>query len=112
MSETRFTPGPWVFSKSNFLNCIEADSGKRLYDADDGMRAVAMVQACCASEKFADQEANRLANMQLVTAAPDLYAAVLLMVEYLRKDMEAEPRAPGHMLGEIHVALKKARGEL
>jgi hypothetical protein len=76
------TPGPWRHKQTgNMGNLIEGPSGRKLDDLDDGYRAVALVQDCCASHKYAVQEANRVANIALIVAAPDMLAALQSIVE-------------------------------
>lgn len=105
MGEAKFTPGPWRHANSgNFGNIVEGPSGKKLYAGDSGYRAVATVQACCASEYADEQEANAAANIALVAAAPEMYDA---LVEITRCSSIDE-----HWLAPVRAALRKARGEV
>lgn len=121
---TKHTPGPWRFAtKSNFGNLIEADSGKRggigAGLPDEGYRTVAMYQACCASERYDDQEENRLANGHLIAAAPDLLSAAKLALSNLRRNLASEEACGHPFMGDdeheaitvLTAAIAKATGE-
>lgn len=116
MSEKpKWTPGPWRITPSgNISNTIEGPSGQSLFEGDDGFRGVAMVQACGSGMKYDEKEANQLANMRLISAAPDLYEALEQCAAFLK-------HVEGHGYGGMSIfdvasestrrALAKARGE-
>ena len=87
MTNTKFTPGPWRHStSSNFGNVVQAYSGKT-GEYDDGWRTVAMVQACCASNNYSNENENQQANICLIVTAPELYDALLnLLVVWENQD--------------------------
>ncbi len=77
MSETKFTPGPWrICTDGNIANCVDGPSGQKFYERDDGFRAVATVEACTDTRNHHERAANMHANMALIAAAPELYAAL------------------------------------
>jgi hypothetical protein len=72
-----WTKGPWrIGTKGNLGNTIEAQSGKASHEFDDGYRVVATFQDCCKTNLYAELEANRLANGNLISAAPAMYEAL------------------------------------
>lgn len=97
MSETKFTQATWSWSE---------------IDPDDKEWGACEVFRDELDPEFVATHVCGKANAALIAAAPDLYQVALLMIEYIELDREGKPRDPGRMLGEIHVALKKARGEL
>lgn len=109
MSETKWTPGPWRISTGNMANVIEGPTGKEnISEWDDGYAPVATAQPCCASYQHADREANLQANLHLVAAAPDLYAAL----DQLLDDMGADGLSVCQAAKDQAIAaLRKARGE-
>lgn len=117
-SATQWTPGPWrIGTSGSMANIIEGQSGRKLNDLDDGFRAVAMFQACCASDHFIDKEVNAKANGFLIAAAPDLYEALAAAVATIERDRLLWSSFPQQrkddwelMLSEMKAALKKARG--
>jgi dienelactone hydrolase len=113
MGEAKFTPGPWRFGKGNIGNLIEGPSGKTAYEGDDGFRGVACVQSCGSFDKHDEDEANRLANMALISAAPDLYEALKTFADHfgpLDDNPMLHPDAR-KCYALARSALAKARGE-
>lgn len=114
----KHTPGPWrIATKGNIGNTIEAQSGRKVHDLDDGMRTLATFQSCCASDLYVEQEANQLANGRLIAAAPDLLAQLestlgtlsLMAFAYppgsaTRTELDREQAA-------IRAAIARAKGE-
>ena len=97
MSETKFTPGPWLFSSYKSGNSVIVIDGKE-FD-------VATVNY-----------PNRDANAHLIAAAPELYEALSHLEPYLdaiicyASTIEEHPQN-GYIL-ETKAALAKARGEV
>ena len=83
-NETKWTPGPW---HSRGFPTISAGKGK-------GMIAKVL-------ERYMDR-AEREANASLIAAAPELYEALEMMLEF--------PKA-GPSTSTARAALAKARGE-
>lgn len=76
MSEAKHTPGPWRVTESRQMgNRIEGQSGRPLYEGDDGWRTVASFQDCCPSTDYEVVEGNAAANGLLIATAPELLAA-------------------------------------
>jgi len=75
MSEAKYTPGPWRISQGNIGNTIEAQSGKKSHEFDDGFRVVAMAQSCEPTGRYVKEKEkeNAEANINLIAAAPELY---------------------------------------
>lgn len=115
MSAPKFTPGPWRKSvKSNFGNMIEARSGKKINDLDDGYRTVAMYQACEPTGLWTAKEENQAANGSLVAAAPDMFAALSEMVrfaDWIETTQIQLPPTERATVEAARAALKLARGE-
>ncbi len=88
------TPGPWRHrAAGNLGNCIEADSGRRQFDGDDGFRTVAMFQACEPTGLASKEAQNAAANARLIAAAPELLAALDVMLSAFDGNAEGMERA-------------------
>ncbi len=97
MSDTKFTPGPWRYTKA-------APSGDRGIHAEGtGIFAEAYADIRHAGENNA---AEAEANARLIAAAPDLYAALDLV-------LAVDPDGAGiwDAQNAARAALAKARGE-
>lgn len=95
MNETKFTPGPWLFSSYKSGNSVIVIDGKE-FD-------VATVNY-----------PNRDANAHLIAAAPELYEACEILFKITTGMMKQIPHSgfePGSPLGKCEAALAKARGE-
>jgi hypothetical protein len=93
MSESKFTPGPW--SRDKFGNVVDA-AGERV-----GFRGVTIV-CSGAPERVAEAEANT----DLSVAAPDLLAAVRLMLEAYDDGVQPDWAQPA--IKASHAAITKA----
>jgi len=100
MTETKFTPGPW-----------KTERGTGHHAGHVVVTAPGMPSHSPMAHVPAWDEPEASADAALIAAAPDLYAACVLMLDYIRLDQEGKPRPVNYMLGEIHAALSKARGE-
>ena len=99
MSGEKWTPGPWHFVSDEIGPSIIGD-GRRV--AIIGQRIM-----------FYDDEDQTEANANLITAAPDLYAALeLIYGRLLMSDRDGECRITAEDGEMAELALKKARGEL
>jgi len=105
---SKHTPGPWRICKGgNMSNLVEGPSGVQIDGTyDDGYRTVAMVQSCC-SDRGAAAEKNCNANLRLIAAAPDLLAALELVMAW--RPSAAWPELAA--LEAARSALSKAKGE-
>ncbi|NTU49526.1 MAG: hypothetical protein HGA87_01285 [Desulfobulbaceae bacterium] len=110
MSEAKFTPGPWFpDDKSNFGNLVAANSGRKSHEYDSGTRTVAMVQSCGFFETHDAEQENINANISLIAAAPDMYAALERCLRREYNPFEPDNQSAFYM--RIDAILKKARGE-
>jgi hypothetical protein len=100
MSDTKFTPGPWIVDKS-----FNAD-----IQAPDGLD----IATCCAEilNRHTDGEEG-IANAHLIAAAPDMYAALEKAVSDYGNNGGPwnVPSEPGTWIEMAQSALSKARGE-
>ena len=107
MSDTKFTPGPWVVEPVNHDN----DGGTlvRLTDYPNP-NCVANVWG---TESARTPNAEGIANAHLIAAAPDLYAA--LLVAELASEELCQGQDPANecwvTLATVRAALAKARGQ-
>lgn len=90
---TEHTPTPWrLCTTGNLGSAIEAPSGKKYSNLDDGYRIVASYQECTASELFLEQEANRRANGAFIVKAVNnheaLAEALADLIEAVRRDSD------------------------
>lgn len=98
---TGHTPTPWRLKTSgNTGNAIEADSGKRYGELNDGFRIVASYQECCASDKYHEQLANCHANGALIVEAVNNYERLTERCSAYKGQVEA---------GAAEIAALKAR---
>lgn len=93
------SPLPWrLRTTGNFASTIEAYSGRKYNEFDDGFRIVATYQECTASDLYADHEANRAANGSLivssVNAVPALVAALTDLVGICERHIYPQPDKP------------------
>jgi hypothetical protein len=103
---TKHTPGPWrIATSGNCGNTIEAQSGRTQYEFDTGYRAVAAFQSCESSGLYKNEEENRIANGNLIAAAPELLEACIAMRDAVgfKDQIEAQ--------NMIEAAIAKATGE-
>lgn len=102
MSETKFTPGPWVVDPKY----------SRDIQAPDGLD----VATCCLSilNRKATTEEESIANAALIAAAPDMYEALeMAILEYGKPGGPWNvPTEPGTWIDKAKAAIVKARGEL
>ena len=93
MSDTMFTPGPWVVDGT----LVYADVGIQPHITDTG--------------GFTDEP---IANASLIAAAPDMYEALEeAILEYGKPGGPWNvPTEPGTWIDKAKAALVKARGEL
>lgn len=96
MSETKFTPGHWVYAGRLGFGHLISPNIAVAYGGDGSGRAD-----------------DGLANANLIAAAPDLYAALcdLLENEKYQTMVGGNPRAVDAMLERARAALSKARGQ-
>ncbi len=100
MSETKFTPGPWVVDPKY----------SRDIQAPDGLD----VATCCPEilNRHTDGEES-IANASLIAAAPDMYEALeAAILEYGKPGGPWNvPSSPGTWIDKAKAAIVKARGE-
>lgn len=78
------TPTPWrLRTEGNIGSAIEAPSGKRYSELDDGYRIVCNYQECCASDLYAVLEANRKANGEFIVKAVNNHEALVKALKKL-----------------------------
>lgn len=110
-TETKHTPGPWTFSKSDIFGDIryyiaQADNAKYTPHYSD-------VATLIAETVSTEREAIQEANARLIAAAPELLAALKAMVAL---DEEEHQRGPGDIdickeVQDAYAAIAKATGE-
>jgi hypothetical protein len=80
------TPGPWrVKTTGNIGNQIEAQSGRKTWERDDGWRSVAGFQYCGPSENYYEQAEVAAATGELIAAAVNALPALLALAEAVSK---------------------------
>lgn len=105
MSDTKFTPGPWVVADS-----LDFDNVSVVMDTaidNPSSYITGNVWACDLWWDECDEE--DIANAHLISAAPDMYEALeelLQLIEIERPDWQHTEQHRGYK------ALKKARGEI
>jgi len=103
MSETKFTPGPWIQAgpsfgepKMKFANSVIPDRDDDEYPDD----------ICEMPFPYYDEEQE--ANAQLIAAAPELYDALNAMLTHMGMDEDEFTKVT---FDQARAALAKARGE-
>lgn len=104
MAEPAFTPGPWTAGQ--FRDCSFAD-GFDIGAANNSN--VALVHFDARDHELREARANA----HLIAAAPDLYAALRILIEDNRFDLMVggNPKATSDLFYQCRAALAKARGE-
>ena len=99
MSGAKFTPGPWRVDESHIYGSINA-----------GRRHVAMANFYnCHDEEVRVTREQQEANAQLISAAPDLFEALKIILEYPYGD--ASPLDDTLVMERARAAIRKAEGE-
>lgn len=109
-AETKFTPGPWVRSSHGFQVLT---NDRRTFIAQTHTK-----DKSPATEDVEGRE-ERIANADLIAAAPEMYRALVRVEAYMNRYCPAPQSGPWpfaadeHIggLGEVRAALAKARGE-
>ena len=95
----KHTPGPWVVDESHINGSINA-----------GKRHVALANFYnCHDEEMRVTRDQQKANTQLIAAAPDIYEALKIILEYPYGD--ASPLEDPLVMERARAAIAKAEGE-
>ena len=95
----KYTPGPWRVDESHIYGPINA-----------GKRHVAMANFYnCHDEEMRVTRDQQKANTQLISAAPDIYEALKIILEYPYGD--ASPLEDPLVMERARAAIRKAEGE-
>ena len=96
---SKYTPGPWMVDESLYLGAINA-----------GKRHIAMANFYNShDENFRVDREQQIANAQLISAAPDLFEALKIILEYPYGD--ASPLDDPLVIERARAAIRKAEGE-
>lgn len=99
MSETKFTPGPWVYrSKTREIGTVDKSD----------TQSYGMLLVVAYIDGFDHEEHE--ANAHLIAAAPDLYDALQNLLSRLANDADGHAWFMDEQEASI-IALAKARGE-
>ena len=122
-SKPKWTPGPWKRSWASRA-MGDYDPGEPCWDVIAGKKnAAELIVDACNVDRFVawnhktgdeDQEkrdAEITANMTLIAAAPDLYAALEAIVSDFHSSGYPTGQWKGPEVMKAHAALAKARGE-
>lgn len=106
MTETRFTPGPWECKQ------VPTSAGRAFRIGKDAMLDPGPRGCCIIYDDYGHGTNERMANANLISAAPDMYAALEMAYEALDTfsvgDDDLVTEAP---ILAARAALAKARGE-
>jgi hypothetical protein len=102
MSETKFTPGPWVVG-----NIFELTFGVK---RGNGTEPIGFVYGPSLAERY-DVGRTALANARLIAAAPELYEALERTLNWLASYPGEGAMGIGGPYEQARAALAKARGE-
>ena len=96
---SKYTPGPWTFHtepQPNGCPTIGTNSGL-------------MVAQISHSINHSEQRETAISNAQLISAAPDIYEALKIILEYPYGD--ASPLDDQLVMNQARAAIRKAEGE-
>lgn len=107
MSEATFTPGPWFVDDNNN---IWRRNPIALYENGGGIAGDKPL-ACCNQGWYGEGQVGFpvRANAQLIAAAPDIYEALKIILEYPYCD--ASPLDVPLVMERARAAIRKAEGE-
>jgi len=105
MSDTKWTPGPWVYEPTDYPGLEDTVAGQmgRVMQADHGDYTIC--QLC----DFSEDEI--LANAHLIAAAPEIYEALQDTRETIQALINEGYNGYVSQRDRIDRALAKARGE-
>jgi hypothetical protein len=111
MSETKFTPGPWIVNNFREHYFVEVYAEKLRGHSNDrvALLNVDELGTYDGDEDYGRAEIEAEANAHLIAAAPDLYEAVMTVVKNMPEPYCAITRA---IDAQCRAALAKARGEI
>lgn len=104
---TKFTPGPWI-GDLHHLSKYGARDYAFIYDTSQNTIAAAIV----GTEGYIDEQGR--ANVRLIAATPDLYAALERLTRKYMNSIAAygnDLKAVSEDLAPFYAALRRARGE-
>ena len=103
----KYTPGPWFVDENND---IWRRDPKELYE-NGGRVAGDKPLACCYKGWYGDGLTGYPAaeNAQLISAAPDIYEALKIILEYPYSDVS--PLEDQLVMERARAAIRKAEGE-
>lgn len=107
MSDTKFTPGPWVVDEDSNIDQIAVRIGTAV--ESPYCRDVSDLWACDIDESENNDQA--LANAHLIAAAPELYEELESLLDSLAATPELNLSSWGIETDSAKAALAKARGE-
>ena len=119
MSDTNFTPGPWVVENGgDIFGPLGGDSGDGIdCDGNDGWQVaeVGHYSASVDGELMELGDGPRLANIALIKAAPELFEALeIMLADYWEASKEWDKENQEYattVIDQSRAALAKARGK-
>nr|WP_278374567.1 hypothetical protein [Brucella anthropi] len=103
MTETKFTPGPWIAAKKH-----SSKVGLPIVASPHG-RSIAAVTFFGLGEQFKSHDEESYANAHLIAAAPELFEKLAKIRGWINVD--AEGPWGKRFYAEVDALLAKARGE-
>ena len=107
-TKEKFTPGPWKATETININWGTETALACPIEAGDSIVALNIITG-----PFVDDvtEAEGEANAALISAAPDLYAALEALLKAVDSGIESDPELWRRGVSLANKALAKARGE-
>jgi hypothetical protein len=105
MSETKFTPGPWYVKKCGSQDEGEAcriSTDPHSHDSYEGIAFDGSYNEC--------HHVMTEVNARLIAAAPDLYASVKALADFIDPDMSPPRIDKRELLNKARAALAKVDG--
>lgn len=109
MTESKHTPGPWVSERS--VTGVPPDAGCGIVASDDDVKISNPSRGIVAWATRLVSRTNQetIANARLIAAAPDMLAALELMVMWMPSGFA--PVAQDKAMTAAYNAIRKATGE-